>query len=140
MFGNIYLIENLFDFARFVNQKSSPQSSVISSAHKFLFAVTAVSVGDSVFGIDNQRERQFIFGYKFPVRIFVVCRDTENRDSFFRQIRKIITQRTRLFRAAGRVVFRIKIKNDFSPAPIGKFDRRARLVVRLKIRRVVAYL
>jgi hypothetical protein len=58
---DVDFVENLFDFAFFVNQKSLARHAHVLFVTPGLLAVNAVGLGDRAVSIGEERERQTVF-------------------------------------------------------------------------------
>ena len=95
---------------------------------------------DDVFiSVGDERVRQIEFGDEFLMRLFVVDGDADDRYVFLVEFVARITERTRFFGSARRVVFGIKPKHDAFASEIFQADRVAVLILRREFGCLVAF-
>src|SRR6185369_9378218 len=112
------LLENLFDLSLLIDQKGGPMNTHVGSAHELLLSPNSVSFCDRPIRIGQKSEGKFVLGFKLFMSCFFVGRNTQDRDSFLLELGKLVSKGARLFGAARRVVFRIKIKHNLLPAKV----------------------
>ena len=108
LFGFNFL-EDLFDLAFLVDQESGAVNSHVCSPHEFLLAVALIGLCDGVIRVGEQSERQVVLLRKLFVRGLVVRRNTQDLDASLIESGEVVAERTRLFGATGRIVFRIEV-------------------------------
>src|SRR5205085_9127031 len=87
-------------------------------AHELLLAVDAVSVGDRVVGVGQEREGELVLVRELPVRALVVERDAEDFDPAPLELRERVAETASLLRAARRVVLRVEVEHDLPAAQV----------------------
>src|SRR5436190_5052910 len=111
MLFRLYLAKNRRDPPATVDDESAAlRAHVFFSIHAF-FNPYAVAVHDFLFGIGENRKRQIVFVDELSVTPHGIDTDAENF-RFLAHATPGIAKAAGLHRAAGRVVFRIKIEND----------------------------
>lgn len=89
-------------------------------------------------GVNQQCERQIVFGFKFHMAIQAIRADAEHHRIFFFDVEVVIAKAACLLGSAGGIVFGIEIQNDAPAAKIAELDFRVGVGQRLKIRRTIA--
>ena len=130
MILRIYLRENLDYYAFFIDYECRADGfSVPGSINLHHFMIR----------IGNKVKRKVIFIPELLVRIAVVTAYSYNRGSFFHEQGVGIPERAGLFRAAGSIVLRVKIQNNFSSLEIGERNHGTRIRRQLEIRGLLAF-
>lgn len=138
MISNVNLVKYFYDLAG-VDQKCLSHSAHVLFAINAFFTPYIVFLDDLFVRICDQGVRQVIFRDKFLMRLFAVDRNADDLDIQFIESFARITERTRFFRSAGRVVFGIKPQYDTFVIKVFEAHRIAILITGLKIRCLIAY-
>ena len=118
------------DLALLVDQvRHAVRPHVLAAVHALL-APGAVSVHDRLVRVGEEREGQRELVGELAVRLLVVDRDAEDRDLAALQLRPRVAEGAGLLRAAGRVVLRIEVQDDFLALEVGELDGLPVLVLR----------
>ncbi len=95
--------------------------------------IGAVGLRDLLVGVEQQRERQPVLPDKAAMSIRRIDATSEHVDSPVLQARITVAERAGLFRASGRIVLRIEVKNDLVAAIITQMKGND-LIVEYRIR------
>jgi hypothetical protein len=85
----------------------------------------ALGLACCVIRIGNQRKIQYVFAGALLMRRFILCGNAAHCCAFRNNVPISIVQRTRLRRAAGRIIFGVEIKNQSFAAIVLATDGRA---------------
>src|SRR5699024_1808262 len=119
---------DMLDDAFFIDNKGRAFRTHVSATHEFLFPKNAIIIDHFFVFIRNEGKRQIVFAFKFFVAFGAVNADANDFITFFLQIFVIIPEVTGLSRAAGGIVFGIKIKDHLFAFVIFQRDLLAILV------------
>src|SRR5581483_1417143 len=107
------LRKNFLDLSSLVDDKRRPLDAHILPAVHRLFLPDAVGGNDRLVRVGDEWERKFEFRPEFLVTLFRIGTDAEHDSVPAFNPCEMISKIAGLFRAAGRIVFRIKIENNF---------------------------
>ncbi len=122
MFVGLHFAEDGFDFAVAADDESGALGAHVGFAVHAFFHPHAIRRDDLFVLIHEQRERERVFGDELRVALRGVDADAEDR-GLAREVAPRIAQSAGLRGAAGRVVFRIEIKDDVLAFEVGEFHR-----------------
>src|ERR1041384_2177846 len=123
VFLRLHLGPDVLDPAVGADQERDPVGSLILSAHEDLLTPHAIRLHDLPVFVSDQRERQLELVRELVVRPHAVGADAQHHGALLLELLPAVTKRTRLLRAAGRVVPGIEIQHHRFAPEVGKFDQ-----------------
>src|ERR1700724_3374161 len=93
----------------------------------------AVGLRDLLLGVEQQRKRQPVLPDEGAMGIRRIYATSEHEDSPVLQPRVAVAERAGLFRASGRIVLRVEVKNDLAAAIITQMEGND-LIVKYSVR------
>lgn len=133
--GDIVL--RLQDAAIFIDHKMAAHDAGKQQADQRMAIPRAVGFGNVMAGVDQQRERQIVFGFEFHMAIQAIRADAEHHRVFFFEVEVVIAKAACLPGSAGGVIFGIEIENNAPAAKIAELDFHVGVGQCLEIRREI---
>lgn len=123
--------------AIFIDHKMAAYDAGKQQADQRIALPRAVGFGNAMAGIDQQRERQIVFGFEFHMAIQAIRADAEHHRIFFFDVEIVIAKAACLPGSAGGIIFGIEIENNAPAAKIAELDFHVGVGQRLEIRRKI---
>jgi len=112
------ILDDAGDNAVFVNYVCNAEGAFVFFAVKLLFAPSLISRDDFLFGVGKEREWEIILFCEFLMRLYGVGTHADDGVASLLEGCIVVPEVAGFFGAAGRVVLRVEVQDNFSSAQV----------------------